>query len=103
MKTPIIPVKNIFYGNKSSSELDYRSIAFFAAVGFFLDDSTYFKGLKVLKPASEYDLDSSGNYIFRSNYFSWYYSPRNINFSQAVEEYAQILQDLISENLSGKK
>jgi hypothetical protein len=45
LKTPIIPGKATFIGEKKA--LDYEAICVFVATGFFLDDDTYFKKLKV--------------------------------------------------------
>ena len=55
---PIIPINQTFYDaetNKivpwnynSSHPLDYKAIAAFMALGFFLDDDTYFKRIKII-------------------------------------------------------
>lgn len=72
LKTPIIPNKSIFVGEKKT--LNYEAICVFAATGFFLDQDTFFKELQVVKPASNYDIENN-NIKNESAYFKWHYSP----------------------------
>ena len=44
--TPIIPSQVDMVGN--ADELDLKAICIFVAIGFFLGEDTYFKGLKAL-------------------------------------------------------
>lgn len=104
MKTDIIPVTNGFYTvDSSSNELDKKAITIFCALGFFLNDETYFKKLKVLKPAHEYLFNDLDEIIKAKPWFQWKYDPRDISFDQATEEYGELFERLARENLSGKK
>lgn len=100
IKTPIIPSKNIFFGTKK--EIDKKAICVFAATGFFLDDDTYYKDLKVAKPASEYQLDN-GIVLSSSPYFKWHYSPVERPLSQIVQEFAVLFETIIKEQVGDKK
>ncbi|MFT5755077.1 MAG: hypothetical protein ACI924_002330, partial [Flavobacterium sp.] len=71
-KNPIIPDASIFRGTQKT--LDYEAICVFAATGFFLDDDTYFKEQKVLKPATSYTIEEN-KIISEVTYFKWHYSP----------------------------
>lgn len=112
MQSPIIPSKSRFYNQQSQEfcsfafdlpmDLDLESICFFTATGFFLGDATYFKDLKVAKPATFYQTD--GNKInSQTTSWQWHYSPRDISLKQTVEEFAHLFEKITSRGTSGKK
>lgn len=78
---------------------DLEAICVFAATGFFLDQDTYWKDLKVLKPATENELTDAGELISSKPYFEWYYEPRDISFDQAVEEFTALFEGIIDEQI----
>jgi len=100
IKTEIIPVKQQFIGKKGN--LDYRAICIFAATGFFLDDDTYFKNLKVLKPAHEYAIEED-RIVSARPWFSWYYHPEDMALKAAVDEFAELFENVIKKQTSGKR
>lgn len=99
-KSPIIPNKSTFVGEKKT--LDYKAICIFTATGFFLDDDTYYKEQKVLKPAHEYQIEN-GNIVTETSYFKWHYSPVERPLSQIVSEFAQLYETIIKEQVGDKK
>lgn len=102
IKTDIIPSKAIFVGEKNT--LNYKAICFFAATGFFLDQDTYYNEQKVLRPASEYQLDEVNKTIItEKKYFKWYYSPIERPFEQVVQEFAKLFETIIEEQVGNKK
>ena len=102
IKTEIIPVKQKFIGK--ADELDYAAICVFAATGFFLDQDTYYKKLKVLKPATAYELDDKGeDIISESSYFKWHYSPRERSLEAVVQEFSDLFESIIKEQISNKE
>ena len=112
MQSPIIPSKPRFYNFRTkefcdfafdlSMDQDLASICFFTATGFFLGDTTYFKDLKVAKPATLYQMD--GNKIgHETTSWQWHYSPRDISFKQTVEEFAHLFDKITKRGTSGKK
>jgi hypothetical protein len=98
----IIPIKQIINSTKyDHKSYNYKAICIFSALGFFLDDDTYFEGQKVLKHAT--------NYIFNDNkivdsikYFKWNYSPRDINLRQATEEFTELFESIVKEQVDNR-
>jgi rhodanese-related sulfurtransferase len=102
VKIPIIPTKPTFFGTKT--QLDYQAICVFAAIGFFLDDDTYYKDLKVLKPGFEYEIDEVNQTIISQKpYFDWYYNPVERPLDQIVNEFATLFEKIIKEQVGNKK
>jgi hypothetical protein len=96
IKNPIIPVQPHFFGIKDS--LDHAAICIFAATGFFLDQDTYFTGLKVLPPATILKEDGS-----QETWFQWHYHPRDISLKQASEEFAHLFEQIIHEQVGNQR
>lgn len=100
IKNEIIPLKPTFIGNKT--ELDQKAICVFAAIGFFLDNDTYYKDLKALKPATNYVLENN-TVISEKKYFKWHYSPVERPLNQIVQEFAILFETIINEQTEDKK
>lgn len=96
-KTPIIPEKQTFAKVDAPHELDLKAICVFSAIGFFLDDDTYWKDMKVLRPASHHTYDAQGKLIESLPWFKWHYSPRDISFEQALDEYSHLFETIMAE------
>lgn len=101
--TSIIPTKPTFVNVHGPSELDKEAICVFAAIGFFLDTDTYFKNIKVLKPASKNTIDPNAYLVESVPWFKWYHEPRAISFDEALEEFTDIFENIISDQTNGKK
>ncbi len=71
--------------------------------GFFWIADTYWKDKKVLPPASENILDDNGFLIESKPWFQWHYSPRNISFETALEEFTTLFEQIISEQHKDSK
>jgi hypothetical protein len=99
-KTDIIPSKPNLIGSKTT--LDQKAICVFAAAGFFLDQDTYFKEQKALKPAHEYQIDEDV-IISAKPYFKWHYSPIERPFEQIVQEFAALFEKIIDEQVGDRK
>ncbi len=97
IKTPIIPTHQQFVKVDLPYELDKKAICIFTATGFYLDTDTYWKNKKVLPVASENTLDDNGVLIESKPWFQWHYSPRNISFETALEEFTSLFEQIISE------
>jgi asparagine synthetase B (glutamine-hydrolysing) len=95
-RTDIIPPIHQRTGKKET--LDLEAICAFTAVGYFMSDTTYYKGHRSLPPASEVILDADGGIVSAQPYFQWHHSPRDITLAQAVEEFAEIFESILSEN-----
>jgi len=103
IRNPIIPITQRYYTKTDVRKIDYKAICYFAAIGFFLDDDTFWTNKKVMKPFTEYQLDDLGNIENSNAYFSWHYSPRNVSFDDVVDEFSEIMNSLVEENLAGRK
>ncbi|CAN5521893.1 hypothetical protein BH23BAC1_BH23BAC1_15600 [soil metagenome] len=110
IKNPIIPIRQTFldvYSNaivpwsfNNSHSLDLKAICFFVSTGFFPDDATYYNQIKVIPPATIIDNDDP---IKAKTYWQWHYSPRDISFKQAVEEFAHVFETITLEQTHNKK
>ncbi len=100
IKIPIIPNSLTFVGKKKS--LDYEAICVFAAIGFFLDDDTYYKEQKALKPAHEYTIEDNKINSFNP-YFKWHYAPVERPLSVIVTEFAHLFETIIKEQAGSQK
>jgi hypothetical protein len=100
LKNKIIPLKPTFIGNKT--ELDRKAICIFVAIGFFLDNDTYYKDLKVLRPATNYVL-SDNTVTSEKKYFKWHYTPIERPLKQIVQEFAILFESIINEQTQQKK
>ncbi len=103
IKTPIIPTHQQFAKANARHEMDKKAICIFTATGFFLDTDTYWKDKKVLPAASENTIDDNGFLIESKPWFQWHYSPRNISFDTALEEFTSLFEKITTEQLQGKK
>lgn len=98
--TDIIPSKVTFTGEQKT--LDLKAICVFSALGFFLDNDTYYKEQKALRPATETEIET-GKIISEKPYFKWYYKPVERPFKQIVEEFAALFEQIIDEQTENKK
>jgi len=103
VKTPIIPESTTFVGDRNSKEISYKDVAFFLATGFFLDDTTFYKNQKCLKPGAVYEVGINGAAEFQKHHFTWHYSPRDISFNEAVDEFAHLMDTIAAEKLKNRK
>lgn len=100
IRTAIIPNEAIFVGEKQS--IDYEAVCVYAATGFFLDQDTFYKKTKALKPAHNYILEGN-EIISEKKYFNWHYSPVDRPLKQVVDEFAVLFESIIDEQVADKK
>lgn len=98
--TPIIPSQQTFAKKSNAThELDFKAICIFVATGFFLDQDTYWKDEVCLLPGHKHKFDEEGFLIESTPWFQWHYSPRDISFEQALEEYIDLLTTITKEQV----
>lgn len=100
LSTPIIPSRVAFIGAQKT--LDYKAICIFSALGFFLDDDTYFLEQKALKPATKYQLDND-KAITEAPYFKWHYTPVERPLKEIVAAFAMLFEQIVEEQVGNKK
>ena len=100
---PIIPTKQTEVFVDSEAGLDLKAICIFSAVGFFLDDDTYWTHKKVLRPSTVSTINSNNKLKISKSYFNWHYSPRSISFHDALEEYTVLFEAILKKQTEGER
>ena len=105
IKTSIIPDKQTLATLKESSdELDLEAICAFVALGFFLDDTTFWKNKKVLRAGTVNQLDDEGYLLSSSKYFDWSYEPdEKLTFDDAVNAFEALFENIIDRQVGDRK
>ena len=70
--------------------IDFESICYWLSTGFFLGTTTFFKN-QFFSPGT------------REMEWNWHYTPRDISFDQAVDEFTHLFETLILNYTEGKK
>jgi hypothetical protein len=83
--------------------LNLEAICVFAAIGFFLDRDTYWKDEIVLPIASNTILNNQEVLIESKPWFKWHYTPRDITFDEALEEFTVLFETIVKEQTLNKK
>ncbi|GGZ81014.1 asparagine synthase-related protein [Algibacter mikhailovii] len=103
IKTDIIPIKQQFAKVKAPHELNLEAICVFTAIGFFLDQDTYWKDEVVLKPASIHTIDDDGFLIKSEPWFTWHYTPAEVTFDTSLNTFASLFEDIIDRQTRNKQ
>ena len=99
IKTDIIPSRQSFAKIDAPSELNYEAICVFAAIGFFLDQDSYYKNVVCLRPASIHTINEDGNLINSEPYFKWHNTPKDINFEEALDGFTSLFESIIDQQV----
>ncbi len=100
IKTDIIPVfPSVYKLENTSHEPDLKAICIFAATGFFLDQDTYWKHKKVLRPGTNNKVSADGYIKESSSWFEWNYNPRQITFKQALEGFTEQFENIVKDQI----
>ena len=109
---PIIPIEQTFYNKNSNKlinwephsqyELDLSAISSFIALGFMLEDSTYFTDIKVLQPSTKYTIDTTKNIQNLQQTWQWHYNPSDRSFDEILEEFSALFEKLIINNIKNR-
>lgn len=112
IRKPIIPLKQTFYNRENKRivlwreckemDLDYSAIAIFIAIGFMLDDDTFYDKIKVLKPASNNTINKN-KLIQQDKNWEWHYNPIERSIDTIVDEFSDLFESLISTKIQNKK
>ncbi len=102
VKTDIIPFQQQFAKIKAPHELNLEAICIFSAIGFFLDQDTYWKDIVALPPASINTIDNDGILINSEPWFTWSYKPKKVDFNTVVSEFTDLFEGIINEQIGNK-
>lgn len=100
--TSIIPTRQTFAKVNETHALNLEAICVFAAIGFFLDQDTYWKDTVVLKPGTSYQLGENGSILNSESRFKWHYEPRNLPLKKAVDEFTDLFESIIESQTANK-
>lgn len=102
LTTSILPKKQTFVKVDKPHQLNYRAICVYVAIGFFLDQDTYWEDEICLSPGSNHQFDNNGLLLKSTSWFDWHYNPRDMTFNQVLEEYVSLLTSVIKEQVEDK-
>ncbi len=104
IKTDIIPLHQQFAKRADAPQgIDKKAICVFAATGFFLGDDSFYENKKVLQPGMRYQLNQDKEVVSSEPYFKWHYSPRNISFRAAVDEFTDLYEQILKEQTGNER
>jgi len=82
----------------SAKQCDADGLTGFFNFGFFPQDRTHYKDVKVLRPASEYEFNSRGLLVSHKRYWDWNFKPDyGRTFNTTVSELNSIFREVISD------
>ena len=86
----------------SDKTLDWEGITSFFGQGYFANDNTFLKSIKILEPASHYHFDNQLQKKKSKRYWDWEYTVHTKNTDQRIEEIHATLSQSISVATRGK-
>ena len=85
-------------------QLDYEALTGFFTFGFFPQDRTFFKDIKIVSPSTQFVVDQAGKHIQQKRLWSWSHSPdANLSFDDAVDAFAALFHQVIHEQVHGRR
>jgi asparagine synthetase B (glutamine-hydrolysing) len=79
-------------------DLDSEGILGFFSLGFFPQDRTYSKGVRIIRPATHEVYSAAGKKISEKRYWNWIFNPDTArNYDNTVEEFAALLNEVMSD------
>lgn len=104
IKTPIISLEQRFAKRADvSRQIDKKALCIFAASGFFLEGDSFYTDDQVLQPGRNYVLDGDQNIKKQTPYFKWFHRPRDISFSTALDEFTDLFEAIVKEQIGKNK
>jgi asparagine synthase (glutamine-hydrolysing) len=85
-------------------KLDYEALTGFFTFGFFPQDRTFFKDIKIISPSTQMVIDQMGKQVQQKRLWSWSHSPNtNLNFDDAVDAFAALFHQVIHEQVNDRR
>ncbi len=101
LKSDIIPLHSIYTG--LPKEFNLEAICVFSAIGFFLDQDTYYKGQQIVKPGNTFTVNDNGNILEEKPWFQWHYAPKERSLKQTVDEFADLFETITNEQVTNSR
>ncbi len=82
----------------SSAKLDWEALAGFFTLGFFPGERTFYKDVKILRPASSYFFDENGKLLRSARYADWKHEPdMKRSYSGTVSGFSDVFEKIMEE------
>jgi asparagine synthase (glutamine-hydrolysing) len=79
-------------------DFDESGLLGFFAFGFFPQNRTYYKNVRILRPSTHETFNSSGTLINSRRYWNWSFQPNHQrSYDDTVAEFAKLLRDIMSD------
>lgn len=104
IKTPIIPIhQHVAKRNDAAHLLDKKAVCIYMATGFFLETDSFYQDEQIVQPGKQYKINDQQKIVASESYFNWNYSPRNISFQTALDEFTDLFEQIITEQTNNRK
>lgn len=85
----------------SQRDIDWQALAGWFSFGFFPGDRTHYTDVRILRPATHYTFDASGQLLNQQRYWRWKYQPdEKRSYQDTVQEFGKIFETVIDEAVS---
>ncbi len=104
IKTPIIPIyQQVAKHSGAAHLLDKKAVCIYMATGFFLETDSFYQDEQILQSGKQYKINEQQKIVASESYFNWNYSPRNISFQTALDEFTDLFEQIITEQTNNRK
>lgn len=83
--------------------LDWEAITGFMAMGYFPNDNTYLKGVKIFEPASFYHFDSTLTLVEKKRYRYWQYKKSRHKEAHFTEQLHKLIKESLQYSVKDKR
>lgn len=87
----------------SKKDLDWEGINGFLNMGYFPNDATYLKSIKILEPASYYHFDGSMQKLEQKRYWNWSEQEQSRSVEEYLYDFDKALSNSLDTAVKGKK
>lgn len=78
--------------------LDWEAIGGFLRFGFFLGDKTYWKNVRLIRPATRLVMDRDGQVVSETQYWTWHFQPeQTLSFEEALGKFSEVFSEVVRE------
>jgi len=83
---------------ESERRLDWEGLAGFFGLAFFPGDRTYYRDVRILRPASVYEFDGNGRLIQSERYWQWFHRPeKGRSEGETIEAFGRVLGEVLED------
>lgn len=86
-----------------NKQLDWEGITGFLGMGFFQNDLTYLKNIRILLPASCYRFDNNLQLISHKRYWDWSHTPQQSSADDYIARLHEVLTSSVKYATTGKR